>query len=183
MNSRDPRRRLRAVPAAATVSPAAGWRPPDWVVPLFALAAVVLVPAVVLLVVFLPSTHRSAHWDIAWSGFDVVLALLLLAVAITAWRRSPWLEGAATAAATLLFVDAWFDVLTSSTRAELIVALIEAVFVELPLALLCLLLARDAQRHLPALLPRAGSTTQGDLQPLRDAPAPQRVGDATRRSA
>lgn len=118
-------------------------------VPLFALAAVVLVPTVVLLLVVLPSTHRSEHWDIAWGGFDIVLALLLLAVAVTAWRRSPWLEGAATAAATLLFVDAWFDVLTSSTRGELVLALVEAVFVELPLALLCLLLARSAEHHLP----------------------------------
>jgi hypothetical protein len=110
-------------------------------------AAVVLVPWVVLLVIALPSTHQSAHWDIAWGGPDVMLALVLLAVAVSAWRRSPWLEGAATAATILLFVDAWFDVLTSSTRGELAIALIEAVFVELPLAILCLLLARDAERR------------------------------------
>jgi hypothetical protein len=126
----------------------AGWRPPAWVVPLFGLAAVVLVPWVVVLVVSLPSAHRAAHWDIAWAGFDVALALLLLTVALAAWRRSPWLEGAATASATLLFVDAWFDVLTSSTRAELFVSIAEAVFVELPLAVLCLLLARGAERRL-----------------------------------
>ena len=78
-----------------------------------------------------------------------LLALVLLAVAISAWRRSPWLEGAATAATTLLFVDAWFDVLTSSTRAEFAIAITEALVVELPLAFLCLLLARDAERLLP----------------------------------
>src|SRR5262245_16631368 len=102
---------------------------PRWAVPLFGLSGLLLVPWVVLLVFVLPSTHRSAHWDVAWAGFDVVLALLLVTVAITAWRRSPWLEGAATAAAALLFVDAWFDVLTSSTSAELAVALVEAVLV------------------------------------------------------
>ncbi len=126
----------------------AGWPEARWVVPLFGLAAMLLVPWVVLLVYLLPSAHRSAHWDIAWSGFDVVLALLLSAVAVAAWRGSLWLEGAATAAATLLFVDAWFDVLTSSTRVELLVAICEAVLVELPLAFLCLLLARDAKRRL-----------------------------------
>ena len=123
-------------------------RPPGWVVPLFGLAAVLLVPWIVLLVYLLPSAQQASHWDIAWAGFDVGLALVLSGVALAAWRRSPWLEGAATAAATLLFVDAWFDVLTSSTRPELIVALVEAVFVELPLAVLCLLLARNAERRL-----------------------------------
>ena len=123
-------------------------RPPRWVVPLFGLASVLLVPWIVLLVYLLPSAQRASHWDIAWAGFDVGLALVLSGVALAAWRRSPWLEGAATAAATLLFVDAWFDVLTSSTRLDLIVAVVEAVFVELPLAVLCLLLARDAERRL-----------------------------------
>jgi hypothetical protein len=125
-----------------------GWRPAPWVVPLFALAGIVLVPWVVFLVRSLPSTHAAAHWDIAWAGFDVGLALLLLAVAVAAWRRSPWLEGAATAAAALLVVDAWFDILTSSTRVELGVAIGEALLVELPLAGLCFLLARDAERVL-----------------------------------
>src|SRR3989440_3368467 len=134
--------------AGAVMAEPAGWRPPRWVVPLFGLAALLLVPWVVLLVFALPSAHRAAHWDIAWAGFDVALALLLLAVAAAAWRRSAWLEGAATATATLLFVDAWFDVLTSSSRAELVVSVVEAAFVELPLAILCLLLARGAGRRL-----------------------------------
>ena len=76
------------------------------------------------------------------------LALLLLGVAVSAWRRSPWLEGVATAAAALLVVDAWFDILTSSTHVELAIAIGEAVLVELPLAVLCVLLARDAERVL-----------------------------------
>jgi hypothetical protein len=133
------------------VSEPTGWRPPNWVVPLFGLAALLLVPWVVLLAFELPSAHRSAHWDIAWAGFDVALASLLLAVAVAAWRRSPWLEGAATAAATLLFVDAWFDVLTSSTKAEFVLSIVEAVLVELPLAVLCLRLARDVERRLYVL--------------------------------
>jgi hypothetical protein len=127
-----------------------GALPPRWVVPLFGLAALLLVPWVFLTIADLPSAHRSAHWDIAWGGFDIALALLLLSVAIAAWRGSPWLEGAATATATLLFVDAWFDVLTSSTRAEFVVALLEAAFVELPLAVLCVLLARGAEHLLRA---------------------------------
>jgi hypothetical protein len=118
---------------------------PAWVVPVFGLAAVVLVPTVVLLVVALPSKHEAAHWDVAWGGFDVILALMLLAVAATAWWESAWLEAAAASAATLLVVDAWFDVLTASTGTELVLALVEAVFVELPLALVCVWLARGAE--------------------------------------
>src|SRR5690349_4607964 len=119
---------------------------PGWIAPVFGVAAAVLVPTVVLLLVVLPSEHRVAHWDVAWGGFDVMLALILLAVSITAWRGSAWLEAAAAAAATLLVVDAWFDVLTASTGSELVLALIEAVFVELPLALVCLWLARGSER-------------------------------------
>jgi hypothetical protein len=131
-----------------TRTSAGGWRPAAWVVPLFALAGVVLVPWIVFLVHRLPSTHTAPHWDIAWAGFDVGLALMLLGVATAAWRRSLWLEGAATAAAALLAVDAWFDILTSSNHLDLGIAIAEALLVELPLAVLCLVLARDAERIL-----------------------------------
>jgi hypothetical protein len=122
--------------------PAAIAQAPAWTVRLFAAAAALLVPWVALLVVVLPSAHRARHWNVAWAGFDGALAVVLVMVTVTAARRSPKLEGAASAAAALLFVDAWFDVLTSSTRAELIVALVEAVFIEIPFAVLCLRLAR-----------------------------------------
>ena len=128
-------------------------RPPGWVVPLFGLAAVLLVPWIVLLVYLLPSAQRASHWDIAWAGFDLALAFVLFGVALAAWRRSPWLEGAASAAATLLLVDAWFDILTSSSQVELGVSIGEAAVVELPLAVICLLLARDAERVLARLAP------------------------------
>jgi hypothetical protein len=122
----------------------------DWVGVLFAAAALILVPWVVFLVHALPSDHRSAHWDVAWGGFDTALALLLAGVAVAALRRSPWLEGVATAAATLLFVDAWFDILTASSRSELATAIVEAAVVELPIAIFCLLLARSVERRLAA---------------------------------
>src|SRR5438477_7351250 len=160
---------LRAPRAAAAATEPAGWRAPRWVVPLFGLAALLLVPWVVLLAVALPSAHRAAHWDIAWAGFDVALALLLLTVAVAAWRRSPWLEGAAAASATLLFVDAWFDVLTSSTRAEFVVSIGEAAFVELPLAVLCLLLARSVEHRLRVEpLGRPNVRLVREPQPSRD---------------
>lgn len=124
------------------------WRTARWVAPFFAAAAFVLVPWIVVLATRLPATHAAPHWNVTWVGFDVVLTLLLIAVAAAAWRGSPWLEGAATAAAALLLIDAWFDVTTSSSGIELGASLAEALLVELPVAILCLLLARDAERVL-----------------------------------
>ncbi|MDX6452283.1 MAG: hypothetical protein QOH16_2332 [Gaiellaceae bacterium] len=139
---------------------AGGWRPARWVIPLFSLAGIVLVPWILFLLRSLPSTHAADHWDIAWAGFDVVLALLLLGVAVAAWRRSTWLEGAASAAAALLVVDAWFDVLTSSGGIERLVAIGEAALVELPMAALLLLLARDAERVLAGVSRSSGSSAR-----------------------
>ena len=156
---------LSAARISVAVDAPSGWRPARWVVPLFGLAALLLVPWIVLLVFALPSTQRAAHWDIAWAGFDVALALLLFTVAVAAWRRSPWLEGAATAAATLLFVDAWFDVLTSSTQTEFWVSILEAALVELPLAILCLLVARAVERRVARI---GRQTTEADRDHDRD---------------
>src|ERR687887_1170933 len=173
----------RGVLSAEAAAQQAGWRPPRWVVPVFGLAALLLVPWVVVLVAALPSAHRSAHWDIAWAGFDIALALLLVAVALAAWRRSPWLEGAATAAATLLFVDAWFDILTSSTPAELVVSLVEAVFVELPLAILCLVLARRAERRLLRLTAQAADSRPTRLRLVPGHRTSPQASNAERLSA
>jgi hypothetical protein len=163
--SREETGQIRRLASAALEDPAPSFAggATRWVAPLFALAAALLLPWIVLLAVALPSSHEAAHWDVAWAGFDVLLAVLLLTVAITAWRRSPWLEGAATAAATLLFVDAWFDVLTSSTRTEFVVALFEALVVELPLAVICLLIARAADHR---LRPRQGLPLQAATVPV-----------------
>lgn len=121
---------------------------PRWVAPLLALLALALLPWTVWLAAALPRQHVSAHWNVAWAGFDLALAAALVATAVAALRRSSWLEGSAVAAGTLLVVDAWFDLLTSRGGAELVVASVEAVLVELPLAVLCFWIARDAQRFL-----------------------------------
>jgi hypothetical protein len=124
---------------------------------LFALVALALVPWALWLAKTLPSQHRSDHWDLAWGGFDGLLAAALLGAAIAAARRSPFLPSWATAAGTLLVVDAWFDVLTSSSGGELHLAIVLAAGGELPLAAISFWVALDAERFYAAAARLRGS--------------------------
>jgi len=105
-------------------------------------AAVVLIPWTGWLVVSLPCQYLSRHWGLAWAGFDAGLALSLGLTGLAALRRAPWLDRAAVAAGTLLAADAWFDVVTSRGATDVALATTEALAIELPLALLCIWLAR-----------------------------------------
>jgi hypothetical protein len=111
--------------------------------PLFLPAsALFLVPWSVWLASSLPCRYLSEHWGIAWAGFDIALAAALALTGVAALRRTPWLDRAAVAAATLLAADAWFDVVTSRGAAAVALATTEAVAVELPVALLCIWVAQ-----------------------------------------
>ncbi|GAA3220116.1 hypothetical protein [Actinocorallia longicatena] len=107
-----------------------------------AAGAVALVPWAVVLSSRLPATTVAHHWSIAWGGFDLMIAASLAALAWTARRGDPRLPLAATATATLAFVDAWFDVLTAAPGPGRTAAVLLAVCAELPLALFCAWLAR-----------------------------------------
>ena len=72
------------------------------------------------------------------------------AISVVRARALDWIGALFAAAATLLFVDAWFDVLTASSRSERVIAIVEAAVVELPIAVTCLLLARSVERRLAA---------------------------------
>ncbi len=114
-----------------------------WVAPLYLLLAVCLLPWIVYVAWSLPSRSTSSSWDVAWAGFDAGLFAALAATGWAAWRHAWWVQAAAIATATLLVVDVWFDVVTASGGA-LAVAVMEAVLVELPLAVLSLHIARHA---------------------------------------
>lgn len=117
-----------------------------WIAPLFVLLGLALLLWTFWLLRTLPATHVSRHWNVAWAGFDLALATALLATALAAVRRSPWLQGSAISAGTLLLVDAWFDVLTSSTGSELAASAAEAGLIEIPLAILTFWIARDTEK-------------------------------------
>jgi len=115
------------------------------IAPLLLLAGIGLVPWTIYLALELPRRHvQPRFYDLAWGGFDAALAVLLIATGIGVARRRLWVQGTATAAATMLVCDAWFDILSARDGDERMVAIAFAVGAELPAAALCLLVARDA---------------------------------------
>ncbi len=131
---------------------------PRWLPRLFILLGLALAPWVVWLIVSLPHRQVADHWHLAWGGLDVGLALLLAGTGIALIRRSPVAEVLAAMAAGFLLCDAWFDTITSDGTSQAI-ALAEALGVELPLAFVCLWIARNIERVLADARPflvRAG---------------------------
>jgi len=124
--------------------------------PVLAAVGVLLIPWALLLAYRLPARHTSHHWDVAWVGFDVALAAALAATGVGIARSAPWSRTAAVVAATLLVCDAWFDNILANGLDEHLEAALEAVLVELPLALLCIWLSRHRARRAvrAALTPR-----------------------------
>lgn len=116
-----------------------------WVGPVFALFSVVMVPWIVYIAVSLPSRQLSPNYDLAWAGFDVLLAAGLAGSAYFALRRSRYLSAAAAATAAMLVVDAWFDCMTTpgSGRWQSIAF---CFLVELPLAAVCLWLSYHTEQ-------------------------------------
>jgi hypothetical protein len=76
-------------------------------------ACIVLAVWIIVLGLTLPRRYDAAHWNLAWIGFDVALLAGLGSTAWAAWRRRAIVVLFATATATLLCADAWFDVTTA----------------------------------------------------------------------
>lgn len=101
---------------------------------IYTAAVVVLLPWVVYLAVSLPKRNLTRHYRMSWVGFDLLLAFAFARTAYLAFRVDPRVQLPATATATLLLVDAWFDVTTAGTHAAFFEALFMALVFELPAA-------------------------------------------------
>ena len=116
---------------------------------------VFLLPWCVVLGMTLPAGTFVPNWSLAWVGLDFAEAVAAL---LTAWllgRGSPRASLPAMAGAGLLFADAWFDVCTSAAGTARLLAIGEALVVELPLAAAAIWLAVNLTRRL-ALHPGQG---------------------------
>lgn len=140
---------------------------PRWVAPLFAVLGAATVPWTAYLAISLPQQARTHNYRLAWVGFDVMLIVVLLATAYAAWRGLRLVGLLAASTATILIVDAWFDV-TTSRRADRPWAVLSAVLVELPLAVVCGWIALHADqvvgRRLRLLARRAARRPDTDAE-------------------
>ena len=144
------------------------WLVPPWIAPAFFLCALILILWAGFLIITLPRNYTANHWHVAWGGFDIGLGAALVATSVAVV--------AAAVTGTLLVCDAWFDLMTSSTTAELVQAALEAALVELPLAALCFWMAINLARAVEVARPflrAAGFKIEGN----RLVP-PEKSGDS-----
>ena len=59
---------------------------PRWVTALLGSVALFLVPWTLWLTYSLPTRHVAHHWRLAWVGFDVALAAVLVSIVVGAVR-------------------------------------------------------------------------------------------------
>jgi len=121
----------------------------------------------------LPRHHIAYHWDVAWVGLDVAEILMLVGAAWAAWRRRAVLIFFSIASATLLLLDAWFDVTTTGQKGfgeSLTLALV----VEIPSALALLWVARRAAHVLLTTQLNRGHLVE---LPLREIPLTPTLDD------
>ncbi len=132
-------------------------------------SALFLIPWTIFLAVSLPKRFLTGHWDAAWVGFDIVLTASLALTAWAAWRRRHLLIFAALVTATLLIVDAWFDILTASPRNDLLVSLATGLLGNLPLATLLVIVSYRLVKVSAHTARRLAGDQEIDL-PLRKLP-------------
>ncbi len=101
-----------------------------------------LIPWTTFLGLTLPARYRAHHWDLLWTGFDAALIGVLAYTAWAAWFRRQIMVATAIVAATMLFCDAWFDVVTSFGTGSEAVTLTTAFVCEIPLGIFFVWLAR-----------------------------------------
>ncbi|NUP52273.1 MAG: hypothetical protein HOW97_33860 [Catenulispora sp.] len=108
-------------------------------------AAIVLVGWMVFLAQTLHGKEVVSHWSTVWLGLDTMEALALAALGVLLVRHDHRARTAATVAATLFGMDAWFDVMLSK-GSDFAVALLLAMMFEIPLAAACAAIARQTAR-------------------------------------
>ncbi|HEX9066042.1 MAG TPA: hypothetical protein VF843_13115 [Streptosporangiaceae bacterium] len=168
----DQRRKLMqalvAIEQENTPVPGTTWK---WyaVVGFAAAACVFMVIWIAVLALTLPAFYHTGSWRGAWVGFDVAELVMFAACGWAAWRRRQILIICLIVLATLLLCDAWFDVVLDVRTGGFLPSLLSAVLVEVPLALLAILMARRLLRMAIGQMMRYEGLT-GKVPPLWQIP-------------
>ena len=118
--------------------------PATWVVGGLSLCALVLGIWVFFLGAELHGRYNVRNWSSTWGRIDLCQVAGLLATARLVHRRSLAVAPIAAATATLIAMDAWFDVMTAQAGSDWYTALFMAIVIEIPLAVGLALLAWSA---------------------------------------
>ncbi len=106
-----------------------------WIVAGLALAAAALGVWVFFVGAELHGRYNARNWSSTWVVLDLCEVAGLAATAWLVRRRSLAVAPIAAATATLIAMDAWFDVMTARAGSDWYVALALAIAIEIPLAL------------------------------------------------
>jgi hypothetical protein len=107
---------------------------PRWLPVALTIAALALVPSLVVVLTVVPAAQTAHHLRVAWTGLDVFEVLALASTGFALQRRPAVAVIPATITGTLLLCDAWLNIVPTTG-----VAFYEGVlmaFIELPLAAL-----------------------------------------------
>ncbi len=141
-----------------TVGPVLSPRHRRVAVPAGSAAAAWLIPWSVHLARTLPPSAEADHWALAWTGLDVAEAAVAGSTAWLVARHDRRASLTAMVLASLLCVDAWFDICTAAPGHDRAVAVALAVLLEVPLAV--------AAAHLAVGLP--DRSDEGDQREAGD---------------
>jgi hypothetical protein len=148
LSEEERRQLLRALVGSeqrSATRPGTSWR---WDLLLVVIIAgcVVLAGWIGYLAVSLPLFYRAGSWRGAWVGFDLAELAAFATTGWAAWKRRQILIICLIVLATLLLCDAWFDVVLDARTAGFIGSLVSALAIEVPIAILAVLVARRLLR-------------------------------------
>jgi hypothetical protein len=132
-------------------------------------ACVFLAIWIAVLALSLPAFYHTGSWRGAWVGFDIAELVMFAATGWAAWRRRQILIICLIVLATLLLCDAWFDVVLDERTGAFLASLLSALLVEVPLAVIAILLARRLLRLAIGQMMRYEGLT-GKVPPLWQIP-------------
>ena len=127
------------------------------------ISCTVLVAWIVVLVLTLHRSFHTHHWRAAWVGFDFILLLAFAATGWAFWRGRQIVIACLIVTGTLLFCDAWFDIVLDAGTSDVWISVASALLAELPLAFLMLNGARRLIR-LSALMAARVPPGSGDAE-------------------